>query len=256
LGFIFSPQSSVKSMERSMLWMPVINGALCAAYITAFLTFGQFVIPTILTWTSIIVVTGLWFTITSRKIIRDGIARKHQLIYGIVILLAGCAFAGIAQRAFSRSTIALEPGWSAHISVSINFWLQVLWQQKLKIGLFATCLLMYLVLTAHLPISPGVRGILAGLPIVPFGGLVSVAGDSGLNLSERTRIFEVMTVSVWLGPAVAIWFIYGYSKYLNTRRPLHMTVFDAALKFAVLIAAWFLCGVAILGITYVLPYLG
>jgi hypothetical protein len=100
-----------------------------------------------------------------------------------------------------------------------------------------------------------VRGILAGLPIVPFGGLVSVAGDSG-DLSEHLNIFERMATSVWLGPAVAIAFIYGYSRYLNTRQPLETTALDSTVKFAVLVAAWFLCGLAILGIAYALSYIG
>jgi hypothetical protein len=140
LGFFFSPPSSVEPMAKSMLWMPVINGALCAAYIVVFLAFSQIVAPTILVWVSVIAVAGLWFAIASRKIVRDGIAREHQLIYGTIVLLVGCALVGLAPRALGGPAIAPGSGLSTHFMVSLDFLLQTLWQSRLKIGLFATCL--------------------------------------------------------------------------------------------------------------------
>jgi uncharacterized metal-binding protein len=52
--------------------------------------------------------------------------------------------------------------------------------------------------------------------------------------------------------AVAVWFIYGYSKFLNTRQPLHTPLLDSTMKLGVLLVAWLLCFVTILGIAYVL----
>ena len=43
LGFLFSPRKNVEPMAKSMLWMPVINGTLCAAYIVVFLMLAQVV---------------------------------------------------------------------------------------------------------------------------------------------------------------------------------------------------------------------
>jgi hypothetical protein len=252
LGFFFSPRENVEPMAKSMLWMPVINGILCAAYILAFLMLGRIVASSMLAWGLAIAAAGVWLAVVSRRIVSDGIARPHQLVYGIVVLLAGCALAAIAARLSSGHDVG--PAWTAQLPLSFDSLLQILWQNRLKVALFAACLLLFLVLTAHLPISPGVRGILAGLPIVPFGGLVSVAGDGGVDLGERLHIFEHMTISVWLGPAVAIAFIYGYSKYLASRRPLEATALDAPTRFAVLVAAWLLCGLAILGIAYALNF--
>lgn len=254
LGFLFSARENVAPMANSMLWMPVINGILCAAYIVLFLMLAQVVASTMLAWVLVVAAAGVWFAVVSRRIVRDGIARTHQLIYGTVVLLVGCALAAIAARLSSGDVGG--SAWTAHLPISPDVLLQILWQSRLKVALFAASLLLFLVLTARLPISAGARGILAGLPIVPFGGLVSVAGDSGVDLGERLHIFERMAVSVWLGPAVAIAFIYGYSKYLGSRRPLAATALNSTMRFAVLVVAWLLCGLAILGIDYALSYLG
>lgn len=289
LGFFFSPRENVEPMAKSMLWMPVINGTLCAAYIGVFLMLGQVMLsqvmldkvmldqvmldqvvaPTMLAWILVIAAAGVWFAVVSRRTVRDGIARTHQLIYGIVVLLVGCALMAIVARLLSSHGVG--SAWTSQVPItqapitlasitqapiSFDLLLQILWQSRLKVALFALCLLLFLVLTARLPVSPDVRGILAGLPIVPFGGLVSVAGDSGIDLGERLHIFERMALSVWLGPAIAIAFIYGYSKYLDARRPLKATALDSTMRFAVLTAAWLLCGLAMLGIGYALSYVG
>jgi hypothetical protein len=254
LGFLFSPRENVEPMAKSMLWMPVINGTLCAVYIVLFLRFGQVASSTMLAWVLVIGATGVWLAVVSRRIVSDGIARTHQLIYGIVVLLVGCALAAIAARLSNGHVVG--SALTSRLPISFDVLLQILSQSRLKITLFAACLLLFLVLTARLPISPGVRGILAGLPIVPLGGLVSVAGDSGAALGDRLHIFERMALSVWLGPAVAIAFIYGYSKYLSSRRLLEATSLDATMRFVVLVAAWLLCGLAMLGIAYALSYVG
>ena len=167
------------------------------------------------------------------------------MTYGIVVVLAGCALVAIALRVLSGH--ASGSGGPANSVISPDFLLQILWSSKLKIALFAACLLLFLVVTERMPISPGVRGILTGLPIVPFGGLLSVAADGGVDLGERVHIFERMATSVWLSPAVAVAFIYGYSTYLGSRQPPGTPDSGRAMKFAVLVAAWSLCGAAILG---------
>jgi hypothetical protein len=254
LAFFFSPPDSVESMARSMLWMPVINGTLCAAYIAAFLALSHLAAPTVVAWILVVAVAGLWLAIASRQGVRAGIARKHQVVYGIVVVVAGCALAAIALRVLNGH--AVDSGRFANLVISSDSPLQILWNGKLKIALFAACLLLFLVVTERMPISPGVRGILAGLPIVPFGGLLSVAADGGVDLDGRVHIFERMATSVWLSPAVAVAFIYGYSTYLGSRQPLGTPDAERAMKFAVLVTAWSLCGAAILGVAYVVASLG
>jgi hypothetical protein len=208
----------------------------------------------VVAWVLVVAVAGVWFAISSRQGVKAGIARKHQVIYGIVVVLAGCALVAIALRVLNGH--AVDSGRFANLVISSDFPLQILWNSKLKIALFAACLLLFLVVTERMPITPGVRGILAGLPIVPFGGLLSVAADGGVDLGERVHIFERMATSVWLGPAVAVAFIYGYSTYLGARPRLGAPDSGRAMKFAVLVTAWALCGVAILGIAYVVAHLG
>jgi len=255
LGFFYSARSDVEAMAKSMLWLPVINGALCAAYIVVFLALNQGADPTMLAWVLAITVALVWLAIAFRKPIRDGIAQRHQLTYAVIVLLAGCALVAIAPHVLNGPAIAQSSSESTLIANSFDLFIQILWQSKLKNTLFASCLLFFLVLTAIIPRPPDVRGILAGLPIVPFGGLVSVAGDSAA-LSEHLNIFERMAASVGLAPAVAVWFIYGYSKYLTTRKPLRAHFLDAAITFAALLGAWFFCGLAIIGIAYALSYIG
>ena len=72
--------------------------------------------------------------------------------------------------------------------------------------------------------------------------------------TDQLYIFERMAASVWLGPMVGIWFICGYSRYLDARRPSGSKSFDATMRFGVLLAAWCLCIAAIFGISGALPY--
>jgi hypothetical protein len=68
-------------------------------------------------------------------------------------------------------------------------------------------------------------------------------------------ILERMGTSVWLGPTIAVWFIYGYSRYLNARQPSDTETRDAGVTFVMLLAAWTLCFIAILAISYALAYI-
>ena len=104
--------------------------------------------------------------------------------------------------------------------------------------------------TAYLPLRDSVRGVLAGLPIVPFGGLVSVAVDGASSLDARLQALYAMTVTVWLGPAVAIWFICAIARYFTTRQTLRAPGQDAAARFVVLVIAWLGCFAAILGVSF------
>ena len=249
LAFLYSPPSSAEAMARSMLWMPVINSALCGAYIVAFLAFSPVMAPTPLAWTLATAVAALWLGISTRKFVREGISRDHQAVFGVIVLLVGCVIAALAPRVLGELATSQGPASSMHSPFSLDLLPQIFWQSRLKIALFAICLLLFLVLTTRL--SPSAQGILGGLPLVPFGGLVSVATEAG---TDQLYIFERMAASVWLGPMVGIWFICGYSRYLDARRPSGSKSFDATMRFGVLLAAWCLCIAAIFAISGALAY--
>jgi hypothetical protein len=71
-----------------------------------------------------------------------------------------------------------------------------------------------------------------------------------LDTKEQQRVFENMLRSVALSPAVAIWFIYGFSRYLKSR--VIVGKLDGLNRFASLIVAWTLCGVMIASLSWAL----
>ena len=245
LAFFYSPRSSVKLMAKSMLWMPVINGGLCSAFIVLFLAFSHAIVPTVLAWILLILLVVLWLSISTQSFVRNGIS--HQRRYCVIVLIVGCALAALASLGLTGFSIRQGASSSTPFMISLDAFSHIFWQSKLKIALFAGCLLVFLLLTPWLPSTA--RGILGGLPIVPFGGLVSVGADAG---ADRIHIFERMITGVWLGPAVAVWFIFGYSNYLTAREPSGTEIADEAVKLFALLATWGICVIAILGISYVL----
>jgi hypothetical protein len=248
LSFVFAERDSVAGMARSMYWMPVLNGALCAGYIVAFLMFADLLPPALLSWLMFAIVVVLWLGLASGKRIAEGIAPAHQLAYAIAATLIGLALVAIASVIVARAhgapgvPSAMADGWSAE-----HAWGAV-WANRMKIALFVLCLSGFLAVTTYLRISDARRGILAGIPIVPFAGLLSVAADAGTGMAERLQIIGRMGVTVWLGPAVAIWFIYGFSRFLDARTSPHATARDTMAKWSALVAGWGLCGVAIAAI--------
>jgi len=83
---------------------------------------------------------------------------------------------------------------------------------------------------------------------VPFGGLVSIAGYGG-DISERIAALKGMGVGVWLGPAVASWFVFFTSRILGERRPRQSARADFWERLATVVLGWIACGVVIAAIT-------
>jgi hypothetical protein len=81
---------------------------------------------------------------------------------------------------------------------------------------------------------------------------VSVAGDSVIEIGRRVQILDGMFIGVWIAPAIAIWFIYGFSRYLTARQMLTVQVLDDGIRFLALITGWALCGITMAAITYAL----
>ena len=191
-------------------------------------------------------VSVLWLAWVSRRNMRDGIGHDYQLIYAVASTVVGAVLASLVP------IVLLIPEIAAHADASIGDfgWVASVRHNILKIGLFASTLTIVVILTAYLPISNSTRGILAGLPIVPFGGLIGVAGDTGLGRDEQLQIFGGMIGSIWLSPAPAIWFIYGYSRFLIHRSRLHRSAADTTARLLGLFMGWVLTFSMIVGIAY------
>jgi len=246
LAFFFAEQPSIGPMARSMLWLPVINGSLCAVFIVVFLRLLGDVNETVLAGSLAVAVVGAWILIAFRPQVIAGIPESRQLPYAIICTLAGLLLVALVH------FLLPEVHFTA-ADRSIFSWQSIdhtILSSKVKIVLFALALALFLVATAHRRVPDGVRGVLAGLPLVPFGALVSVAALNDLDTKEQQRVFENMLRSVALSPAVAIWFIYGFSRYLKSR--VFVGKLDGLNRFASLILAWTLSGVMIASLSWAL----
>ncbi len=249
LGLFFARQTSIGAIAKSMLWMPVINGSLCAAYIMLFLLLAGFIAPTVLAWGLFAMVMSAWMLISSRRNVRDGIAQEHQFRCAVIFMLGGVLLAGISYLLLHRADFAPSMNASGQSVISWELIEHSIWENRFKIGMFAACLLVFLLSMRYLPVSDEDQGVLAGLPLVPFGGLVSVAGDDAMEIGRRIQILDGMLVDVWLAPAIAVWFIYGLSRCLQARQTLPVQVLDDGIRFLILIMGWACCGLAIAAIT-------
>jgi len=248
LAFFFAEQRSVGPMARSMLWLPLINGSLCAVFMIVFLRLLGDVNETILAGSLAVAVVAAWILIAFRPQVIGGIPERRQLPYAIICTLAGLLLVALAH-------VLLPQVHFAAADTSMFSWPSIdrtILGSKLKIVLFALALAIFLAATSHRRVPDGVHGVLAGLPLVPFGALFSVAALSDLDATAQQRVFENMLQSVALSPAVAIWFIYGFSRYLKSRVIVGSSKLDAFNRFASLIVAWALCGVIIAALSWAL----
>ena len=243
LGFFFAERSSVGAMARSMLWLPVINGALCVGYMITFLMLMRATDQWVLALVLFVAVVLLWFLIAFCPEVRRGIPKHRQLPYAVICTLVGLFLVVIAHFLLPQASVsATDVGIFSWQSIA-----RVVLGNKTKIVLFAAALTIFLAAVTRAPDE--VRGILAGLPLVPFGGLLSVAGFSDLDVEKQQRVFENMLTSVALGPAVAVWFIFGFSRYLRSRRILSSARLDRLMRFMSLIAGWMLCAIAVAAVS-------
>jgi hypothetical protein len=251
LGFLYVERSKVSGMAASMLWMPILNGALCVAYIVVFLVLAPTVSASGLAWVLVFLIAVLWCALVRQSRIRDGIPRERQLIYATGVTVVGAVFLIVAFLAIGGSRLPAVP--AQDIGLAQAAWQTVL-ESWYKIALFAIAFATFLVLSERLNLSDAARGILAGLPLVPFGGLVSIAASHGPGIGERIATFKGMGIGIWLGPAVAVWFIYGISRYFDARRPLESAKADFLVRLGVVALGWIACGAVIAGIALTLEF--
>jgi hypothetical protein len=238
LAFFFSEDERAASIAKSMLWMPVVNGVLCGVYISVFAGVATAGSATLVAWCLVGIVVAAWLACVSRDRVRQGIAQEHQLTFVVAVTLIGMVLATGGAFESTHLAVADVQAQSAPGTDGAGWIAAAIGQSKLKIGLFALALLIFFSSIAYLPISDSTRGILSGLPLVPFGGLVAIAGDDAMSIGERLRIFHGMMSSAWLGPAVAMWFIFFVSRFLSTRTRQDAAIADGALRFGAVLVGW------------------
>jgi hypothetical protein len=240
LSFLFASPASFGPMGRSMLLMPTINGALCAVYVYGFLAFAPGLSPDLLAWLLLACVTVLWVVVTSWDVVQRGIERQRA--YAIATTLIGLLLVATALQFTGNVSLPRHEN---------GFWSTILaWKVAIKIGLFVLCLFIFLVCITYFRISDAYRGVLSGLPVVPFAGLLSVAGDPVVDVDVRLATLRSMGVAIGIAPAVATWFIYALPRrWRNDQQPGSMR------RLRDLIVGWALCGLAIAAITVALERL-
>lgn len=243
LAYVFARNEEVDDKTCTMIWMPVLNGLLCAAYIGLFLRqpalHGDSLAELLL---QLAVLLTVWGFIAKVLLLTGGIAARWRSGFAILVLVAG-AMAAVALWPDSQPMTAL-PGQAAQPGDL----LAVLDHNRLKIGLFAAVLFAYLVISEYCRVPAGLKGVLAGLPLLPFFGLLSIALDDTIAIDARLSILNQMGFGLCLAPAIAVLFIHGVSAVLvracdQQGRPGMLQ------RFAVVACGWLVCGlvIAVLG---------
>jgi hypothetical protein len=238
LAFYFSENERAAAIAKTMFFMPIVNGALCAAYVALFLLLARVLPPTEVGWGLLVAAALAWYAWVSRRHVRAGIAPAAQAKLAIATTLAGIALATATILALVRLGALPTGEASAAVPASVSWIANALARGELKIALFAVTLAVFVVAIHFFPMGDSTRGILAGLPIVPFGGLLSIGVDSALDPHVRVATYLGMASGVWLGPPIAMWFIFFFSRYLGARKPIAQPAADSLLRFGALVLAW------------------
>lgn len=224
LAFLFAGRDDITRLTGSMLWMPLLNGFLCASYLGLFLWLAAPGRDLLLAWGLAFAAALLWWWCATRERLRAGISPRLRMPYAAALLLMGLALTVWWTHAGAP---APTPGHTTHVT-----------DTALQIALFAFALTLLIVLPARLGLTPNASGVLSGLPLVSFASLLGIAADPAIDLQWRHEIFSRMLQGVWLAPAMAAGFIVLVSLVLATARGFH-------LRAIVVISGWMLCGTAI-----------
>jgi hypothetical protein len=233
LAFAYSRHEAVRGITATMLWMPLLNGLLCAGYLALFVRFAAPATATALAWALAAVVAMLWLALVTRQPIRKGVPPRLQTAYLLGAVLCGAVLTGLWW--LFAATAVTGTGGAAKPALT---WLKIL--------LFALALWLLIVLPPRFRWKDG--AILSGLPLVALAGLLSVAQDAAVDLEVRRALLAQMMSGVWLAPAMAIGFIYAMSRLLLRPR-MHR------LRIVVVVAGWLLCFSAIVATGAALQWL-
>lgn len=225
LAFIFSRHDMVGPMTATMLWMPLLNGVLCVAYMTAFIALATAEHATALAWGLAAVFAFLWLVAATRAWLQGGVPARLQQAYAASVALVGAALT-LAWWRF-MDTGGADTAGAAKTALT---WL--------KVALFAIALTLLIVLPPRFKWKGGASGILSGLPLVVLAGLLNVAQDGAIHFEVRRALLAQMLLGAWLAPAMAVAFIFGVSRVVASPR-------GHELRAAVVVAGWVFCLAAI-----------
>jgi hypothetical protein len=235
LAFVFSRHDMVGPMTATMLWMPLVNGVLCVAYITAFIALATAEHATALAWGLAAIYASLWLAVATRAWLQRGVPARLQPVYTASVALVGAAL----TLAWWRFTDSAGVDTSEAAKPALTW---------LKVALFAIALTLLIVLPPRFRWKGGASGILSGLPLVVLGGLLNVAQDGAIDVEVRRALLAQMLLGVWLAPAMAVSFIFGVSRVVASPR-------GHELRTPVVVAGWVLCLAAIVATAAALRWL-
>jgi hypothetical protein len=222
-AFIYSQRDDIAAVTSPMLWMPLLNAAICMTYMSAFIALAGWAPAAMLAWGIAAGVALLWLVLARSQRVRRGVARAWQRHYVAAVPIAGAVLTLGWWLAFGTDATAV----TAHSAL-----------QWYKVVLFALALGLLIVLPPLLGWGPGARGILSGLPLVSLAGLLGIALDGAIALEVRRALFGQMMLGVWLSPAIAVAYIFGVSRVLARAGAYRWRV-------VVVVMGWVLCGLVI-----------
>lgn len=231
LTLLFAGREAVALVTGTMLAVPLLNAATCFAYIMAIEEAPRIASDPAWTHASLAVLCLAWLG-AARLAATVHVPPGLRNVYAVSASLLLLALVALFGSPLSEPVI---PHASGTISSNME-----------RLALFVVCLVILAVYTEErwFTPSPGILGVLGGLPLVAFIGLATAASDASRTLEQRLASLHDMHTTLWLGPIVAIWFVHLFGAYL-ARRSRDRETAPLVRDVLVLLGAWAIALVAV-----------
>ncbi len=201
IGLLLAEPTLLEGVVHSMLLMPVVNGIFCAGYLALsrrLLRRGWQ--PGRTSAGLLLLISAVWVIVAAGIASGSwGVGSPYQWSYGLGILGAGLLLTWLLRPLHA-------PGQRAGGAVRLP---HVIARNRGRIALFALSLAIVATFE-RLGGSGSLLGILASLPLVAFFGLHSLVSDARASIEARIATLDGLGNGVWLGPAIAIFFVAAY----------------------------------------------
>ena len=238
LTLALAGREKLAETARLMLPMPVLNCVLCAGYLYAVrIGPAEPFFPSAL----LVAAAAVWLTAVlalGNGRIRIPVGRELAYAWACTFVLVA-----VAVLVFSSANVSFG---------GVTDWPRFWQHNGTRITLFAAGLGVVIAATDFFGSSARWLAPLGSLPVVPFFGVWTVASDIGLQ--GRLEVLHAMGSSVWLGAAVAIWFVTLFSRCLLQRQERGTEPAWQA-KIALAVAGWTACLVVIAALSFALQRL-
>jgi hypothetical protein len=241
LTLAFVARERLAATASIMFLIPVLNGLLCEFYIQTFrlIGAGRPSLPLVL----FAAISAIWITVAAVLGLKHvGVPMTWRRPY---VLLCAALLAIAMATAYFGETERLSAGLARVEALGF------LHRNGPRIALFMATILAIVILADFKGSSARWLGPLGGFPLIAFFGVFTVADDTSKTIAERMEIMSHMAATAWFGPAVAVWFIYLFSRHLE-RRPPHDDRWDWARKVACAAGGWTACLIFIGGTTFLM----